>query len=86
MISMLPPPTALRFSNRARSWLRLRSCSGDVFASGSGVIVSVPRTWAYAYRMSSVFDTGKEDENAVRGGLRCVPVGEVGGGPCPRPS
>lgn len=34
--------------------------------------------------MSSVFDTGNVEENAVRGGLRYAVDVEAGGGPCPR--
>lgn len=69
-MSMLPPPTGLRLSNCERRRVSARTCSGDAFASGSGVSVSVPSSWAYAYRMSSVFEFGKVEENAVRGGLR----------------
>lgn len=83
-MSMLPPPTAFRLSSCERRCPSTRVCSGDAFASGSGVSVRVPSSWAYAYRMSSVLDGGKADENALRGGFRYA-VEEEGGGPCPIP-
>lgn len=69
-MSMLPPPTALRFRRRERRRLRFRDWSTDEGPSGSGVIVSVPSSCAYAYKINSVFAIGKDDEKAVRGGLR----------------
>ena len=48
VMSMLPPPMALRFNSLERRRLRLRAWSGEEGASGRGVIVKLPRSWAYA--------------------------------------
>ena len=45
-MSILPPPTALRFRRRVRRRLRFRDWSGDEGASGRGVMVSVPSNCA----------------------------------------
>lgn len=48
VMSMLPPPTALRLRRRVRRRLRFRAWSGEEGASGSGVMVREPSSWAYA--------------------------------------
>ena len=45
------------------------------------MIDRVPTSWAYEYRISSVFGIGKDEENAVRGGFGTGPA--FGGWPKP---
>lgn len=46
VMSMLPPPTTCRLSRLARTWLRVRACSGVGTAPGAGVRDSVPTSCA----------------------------------------
>ena len=46
VMSMLPPPTTCRLSRLARTWLRVRACSGVKTAPGAGVRDSVPTSCA----------------------------------------
>lgn len=63
---MLPPPTTVFSRSAARTEFSVRTWSGEDIDPGTGVIESVPVSWAYEYKMSSALDCGNVDENAER--------------------